>query len=198
MTTRRRLPVAAAVSSVTKADATDSGLPWLSGSTAGGGCLAGLRGRPLDVLVNFLTHAGFQAMVNQTAQPLFQQTAGAASLWVVSVPLLDDRHPGQFAQCAGSGGVGAFDGYWQQIGANLGAALRTAGRSTVIILSAGRRTSATPTPGPSRARTRSPSTRPAGVRPRPSSRRVPRRPPPAPRSGSSGRTPRRRATPRST
>jgi hypothetical protein len=78
--TTRRLPaaglllLAAAVPSATKADATDSGLPWLSGSTAGGACLAGLRGRPLDVLVNFVTHKSFPAMVAQTGQQLFNLT----------------------------------------------------------------------------------------------------------------------------
>ena len=67
------LLLAAATASPATADGV-SGLPWLSGTTQGGGCLADLRGRPLDVLVNFVTHKSFPAMVAQTGQQLFNLT----------------------------------------------------------------------------------------------------------------------------
>jgi hypothetical protein len=92
-----------------------SGLAWRSGSTQDGfPCLADLRGRTLDVLINFVTHKSFAAMVNQTGGAL-AGGATQAPLWVVSLPLLTDDTAGQFAQCA----AGAFDVSWRQIGTNL-------------------------------------------------------------------------------
>jgi hypothetical protein len=38
------------------------------------------------VLVNFVTHKSFQAMVAQTGQQLFKDTGRAAPLWAVSLP----------------------------------------------------------------------------------------------------------------
>jgi hypothetical protein len=112
------LAAAAPVADVRADPGPASGLPWASGSTKGGECLVALRDRPHDVLVNFVTHKSFQAMVNQTGQQTFKDTGAAAPLWVVSLPLLTDDTKGQFAQCA----AGAFDGSFRQIGANLKAA----------------------------------------------------------------------------
>src|SRR3954452_18449656 len=77
------------------------GLSWRSGATGGGfPCLAQLRGRPLDALTTFITHASFPAMVAQTGGAWARGTAKQAPLWVVSLPLLTDDTRGQFAQCA--------------------------------------------------------------------------------------------------
>jgi hypothetical protein len=144
MTKRRRLAVgllllAAAVPLAAGADqGPASGLPWLSGSTSGGDCLADLRGRALDVRVNFVTHKSFQAMVNQTGQQAFKDNGVVAPLWVVSLPLLTDDTRGQFAQCAGSDlagtdDFGGFDQSWRLIGANLASAASGKPDPTVVV-----------------------------------------------------------------
>ena len=144
MTKRRRLAtglllLAAAVPLAAGADqGPASGLPWLSGSTSGGDCLADLRGRALDVRVNFVTHKSFQAMVNQTGQQAFKDNGVVAPLWVVSLPLLTDDTRGQFAQCAGSDlagtdDFGGFDQSWRLIGANLASAVSGKPDPTVTV-----------------------------------------------------------------
>ena len=122
------LLLAAATASPATADGV-SGLPWLSGTSQGGGCLADLRGRPLDVLVNFVTHKSFPAMVAQTGQQLFKDTGRAAPLWAVSLPLLTDDTRRQFALCAG----GNFDPSWQAIGRNLASAVSGEPDATLVI-----------------------------------------------------------------
>jgi hypothetical protein len=92
-----------------------SGLAWRSGSTGGGfPCLADMRARALDALVQFLAPPSFDEMVKSTAGWL-RLSAKKAPLLVVSMALLPSNNKGQFAQCA----AGAFDGYFRQIGANL-------------------------------------------------------------------------------
>src|SRR4051794_28374694 len=112
-------PAATLATPAALATSVPSRLAWRSGATGGGfPCLAQLRGRPLDALTTFITHASFPAMVAQTGGAWARGTARQAPLWVVSLPLLTDNTRGQFAQCA----AGAFDGYFRQIGGNLRAA----------------------------------------------------------------------------
>src|SRR4051794_7326090 len=112
-------PAATLATPAALATSVPSRLAWRSGATGGGfPCLAQLRGRPLDALTTFITHASFPAMVAQTGGAWARGTARQAPLWVVSLPLLTDNTKGQFAQCA----AGAFDGYFRQVGANLRAA----------------------------------------------------------------------------
>src|SRR4051812_19181135 len=92
-----------------------SGLGWRSGSTGGGfPCIADMRARALDALVQFLAPPSFDEMVKSTAGWM-RLSAKKAPLLVVSMALLPSNNKGQFAQCA----AGAFDGYFRQIGANL-------------------------------------------------------------------------------
>ena len=104
---------------------TVSGLPWRSGATKGGDCLATLRGRPHDVLASYLPKGSFAFMTAASGELAGTGLASQAPLWVVSVPLLTDSTAGQFSACA----AGAFDRYWRQIGANL----RRAGARTTIV-----------------------------------------------------------------
>ena len=104
---------------------TVSGLPWRSGATKGGDCLATLRGRPHDVLASYLPKGSFAFMTAASGELAGTGLAAQAPLWVVSVPLLTDSTAGQFSACA----AGAFDRYWRQIGANL----RRAGARTTIV-----------------------------------------------------------------
>ena len=95
-----------------------SHLSWHSGATDGGfPCLAQLRSRALDANTIFIAPPSFGEMVHNTATWV-RLTARKAPVLVVSLALLPRQNKGQFAQCA----AGAFDNYFRQTGANLGAA----------------------------------------------------------------------------
>ena len=86
-----------------------SGLPWPSGvSMAGDNTAAGFaswRGRPNDVLTNFIPHRTWEEIRSQVSGPYFKRACNQAALCVVSMSIMPISHAGQFAQCA----AGAFD-----------------------------------------------------------------------------------------
>jgi hypothetical protein len=114
---------------------TASGLPWPSGAKSNLACLAQLRSRAIDVQHLDVAPkvdasggpAGFANLVSATRGRVSETVASGPPVTLASYALLPYANKGQFAECA----AGAFDGYWQQIGAALKAAAGTA--RTVIV-----------------------------------------------------------------
>ncbi|MFO1073815.1 MAG: hypothetical protein U1E17_14300 [Geminicoccaceae bacterium] len=90
-----------------------SGLPWASGSGAGGDELADLRGRPLDVRTGYLPMTNWAAMI-QSAPAVHKLAAGGRKA-VVALGMIPETNRGQLSQCA----AGQFDSYIRQIGVKL-------------------------------------------------------------------------------
>lgn len=120
---RARLGLAIAVAGMLLAPAADaavtwggvnSGLPWASGSGAGGGDeLAALRGRPLDVRTGYLPMTNWSAMIGSTRA--IRRFGGGGAKPVLALGMMPQSNARQHSQCA----AGAFDGYIRQIGMGL-------------------------------------------------------------------------------
>jgi hypothetical protein len=92
-----------------------SALPWPSGAKDGG-CLAALRGAPLDVEhwhVSAPTYPGLVTAAQKWITASSRRTP--APVVLLSFALLPAANKGQFAECA----RGDFDTYWQAIGTAL-------------------------------------------------------------------------------
>ena len=98
-------------------DASRSGLPWPSGQSCfdrGDSPMAQVeawRGHPYDVIVGWAPRTTFAAMVDWFERGNYRKIARLPPTPVVSVPLLTQEVPGQFAACA----AGAFDDHFRRI-----------------------------------------------------------------------------------
>ena len=90
-----------------------SGLPWASGSGAGGDELADMRGRPLDVRTGYLPITNWGAMM-QSAPAVRNLVAGGRKA-VLAIGMVPEASRGQLSQCA----AGQFDGYIRRIGTSM-------------------------------------------------------------------------------
>jgi hypothetical protein len=92
-----------------------SGLPWRSGSSCPEHGLAQWRGRALDVVVGFVEHDTWAAMLKHLRGSYFRNRARLAPQYVVSLPMLPRSEHQQHARCA----LGEFDDYFRQMGSLL-------------------------------------------------------------------------------
>jgi hypothetical protein len=115
---RRALPalglLLASLAATGQALAGPSGLAWTSGARVSDlpSCLAALRKRPLDVAMTFANHGSWAQLEGFLAGPFWKARIRAAPIGVVSLALLPEDHPRQFAQC----NAGKFDAEYGKIG----------------------------------------------------------------------------------
>ncbi|MFO1073816.1 MAG: hypothetical protein U1E17_14305 [Geminicoccaceae bacterium] len=90
-----------------------SGLPWASGSGAGGDELGTLRGSRLDLRTAYLRKINWPAMIASAATVGHLGTGGAKP--AIALGMMPETNRGQLNQCA----AGQFDSYIRQVGTNL-------------------------------------------------------------------------------